>query len=458
MTAPTVVWISSTDQSRQHFADLNLHGDFNLKFLDDAAAVWTALDGEPIDCVVIDGPMSEADRIEYLEAICSRRPATPEVFWDSEMSAGQAARLVRAGAFECIGHRDGLDAPHDVLSRAIDRVQSGCRKSREPWREILLGHSRAVEEVVETIRQVGPRRCNILITGESGTGKEVATRAIHAASPRRNQPLVAVNCAALPENLLEAELFGHVKGAFTGAANVRIGRFEQANKGTIFLDEIGDMPIELQAKLLRVIQEREIQRLGSSDTISIDVRLIAATNVNLLERIKQGKFREDLYYRLNVVPIEMPPLRKRTEDIPELVHHFIRKICSMEGIPGRQVAAEAMNRLKACAWPGNVRQLENAVEMALALSGENPTLTAADFRLPNATAGKLTYRQTLPFEACEETGDFDSAVNHFERTMIEKALSKASGNKTAAAEMLGLKRTTLIMKLRGFEQAAVQVR
>jgi transcriptional regulator with GAF, ATPase, and Fis domain len=263
--------------------------------------------------------------------------------------------------------------------------------------------------------------------------------------------MVAINCSALPENLLEAELFGHVKGAFTGAIQTRVGRFEQAHKGTLFLDEIGDMPLELQAKLLRVLQDREIQRLGSSETIKVDVRVIAATNVNLLERVRQGRFREDLYYRLNVVPLEMPPLRKREGDIVSLVDHFVKKICKLEGIPVKKVTPEAMERLRCGSWPGNVRQLENAVEMAVAMSGNRGVLFATDFGL--APAGPI---KVLPFETASvpfplpEIVDFETAVSQFERAMLERALQKTAGNKTAAADLLGLKRTTLIMKLRSF--------
>ncbi len=234
---------------------------------------------------------------------------------------------------------------------------------------MLVGSSPALLRMVDVIRLVGSRRATILITGETGTGKEMVARAIHLSSPRANQPMVAVNCNALPENLLEAELFGHVKGAFTGAFQNRVGRFEQAHRGTLFLDEVGDLPLDMQTKLLRVLQEREFQRVGSSETIRVDVRVIAATNVNLLDRIRERKFREDLYYRLNVVPITCPPLRDRAEDIPLLVAHFLNKICQMEEIPEREISLDALEWLAAQPWPGNVRQLENAVEMAVAMSG-----------------------------------------------------------------------------------------
>jgi transcriptional regulator with GAF, ATPase, and Fis domain len=375
------------------------------------------------------------------------------------MSGTEAVRLIRAGAYHCLGYRDTLEALRDWLEGAMEERRGRQRTlerapNSEPWRSLLVGKSRAMQAVVETIRLVGGRRCTVLIGGETGTGKEIAARALHMAGPRAAQSMVAINCSALPENLLEAELFGHVKGAFTGAIQTRVGRFEHAHKGTLFLDEVGDMPLELQAKLLRVLQDREIQRLGSSETIRVDVRVIAAANVNLLERVRQGRFREDLYYRLNVVPLEMPPLRKRESDIPLLVDHFTVKICQSEGIPVKKVTPEAVERLCCCPWPGNVRQLENSVEVAVAMSGEREILFPSDFGLEPAAPRKvIPFETAAPPSSVPESMDFETAVSDFERRMLELALQRTAGNKTAAAELLGLKRTTLIMKLRHFGDA-----
>jgi transcriptional regulator with GAF, ATPase, and Fis domain len=297
-----------------------------------------------------------------------------------------------------------------------------------------------MERTAEVIRLVAGRRSTVLITGETGTGKEMVARAIHRASSRAHLPLVTVNCNALPENLIEAELFGHVRGAFTGAVQHRVGRFEQAHRGTLFLDEIGDLPLDMQTKLLRVLQEREFQRVGSSETIHVDVRLIAATNVDLAARVGERKFREDLYYRLNVVPIATPPLRERLEDIPSLAGHFIEKICRQENIAPRRLAPQALEHLAAYRWPGNVRQLENAVERAIALSGEREVLYVSDFELPSAA---------MDLVAVPEAGlDFEQTVDSVGRRILEQAMRKSGGNKTAAAEMLGLKRTTLAAKLK----------
>ncbi len=308
-----------------------------------------------------------------------------------------------------------------------------------------------MQRTTEIIERVASRRATVLITGETGSGKEMIARALHNASPRAHLPMVVVNAAALPEHLIEAELFGHVKGAFTGAIHQRLGRFEQAHRSTLFLDEIGDLPLEMQTKLLRFLQEREFQRVGSSETQRVDVRLIAATNVDLLQRIGEGKFREDLYYRLNVVPIVSPPLRERLEDIPLLAQHFVEKVCALEQISDRALTPEALDRLQRLPWPGNVRQLENAIEMAVALSGDREELTAADF-------GISVQSRSLPAPVREvpaHTGlDFDQTVNQLERQLLEDAMRQTHGNKTAAAELLGLKRTTLSAKLRSLSAAA----
>jgi len=314
-----------------------------------------------------------------------------------------------------------------------------------------------MHQVFRIIQLVGQRRCTVLISGETGTGKEVVARAIHAAGTRSRLPMVTVNCAALPENLLEAELFGHVKGAFTGATNHRVGRFEQANGSTIFLDEIGEMPLELQAKLLRVLQEREFQRIGSSETVKVDLRIVAASNVELAKRVDAGRFREDLFYRLNVVQIRTPPLRERQSDIPALAHHLVEKICRLEQIRVKQLSPQALWRLSELSWPGNVRQLENALEAAIALSGEREVLCPEDFPFESgepkfamataATAGGPTI--SVPDHGL----DFEQTVSQFERSILRQALEKTSGNKKQAADMLGLKRTTLSAKLRILDAA-----
>jgi DNA-binding NtrC family response regulator len=454
--AQKLLWIADTRILSAEDEWISVLAGFDVIAAASLAEAHSALSNQEFDCVLVAGKQLDGEAVDVLELAHVVDPVLPVVFWNPEMSGADAVRLVRGGAYHCLGYRDSLETLRDWLESAMEESRGRKRASErvagsEAWRNLLVGESRAMQAVVETIRLIGERRCTVLIGGETGTGKEMAARALHLAGPRASQPMVAINCSALPENLLEAELFGHVKGAFTGAIQTRVGRFEQANKGTLFLDEIGDMPLELQAKLLRVLQDREIQRLGSSETIKVDVRVIAATNVNLLERVRQGRFREDLYYRLNVVPLEMPPLRKRESDIVLLVDHFVKKICKLEGIPVKKVTPEAMERLRCSPWPGNVRQLENSVEMAVAMSGKREILFANDFGLAPAGPVKVAASETavIPFPLPEVT-DFETAVSQFERAMLERALQKTAGNKTAAADLLGLKRTTLIMKLRNF--------
>lgn len=335
-----------------------------------------------------------------------------------------------------------------LIAPPTPRQSSACP---DDWESLLLGESPEMRQVKHIIRMVGNRRATVLITGETGTGKELAARAVHLAGTRKRGPLVAVNCSALPENLLEAEMFGHVRGAFTGAVQNRTGRFDQAQGGTLFLDEIGELPADLQVKLLRVLQEREYQRLGSSETIHADIRVIAATNCDLMHKIACGTFREDLYYRLNVVPIRMPALRTRPADIPELARHFVAKICDLEQIERKAIADQSVEVLCRYAWPGNVRQLENAVEMAVALSGERCSLVPADFPLPSPLRMEAAGSDS-PLVSVPDCGlDYERTVAEIERSILEQALRKTNGNKQAAADMLRLKRTTLSAKVRSLE-------
>lgn len=328
-----------------------------------------------------------------------------------------------------------------------------------PWRRLVIGQSPAITQVCDIIELVASKRCTVLITGESGTGKEVIARAVHAASSRAHLPMVAVNCTALPGSLIETELFGHAKGAFTGAHGTRIGRFEQAHRSSIFLDEIGDLPIDAQAKLLRVLQEQEFQRVGSSDTVRVDCRVIAASNVDLESAIRERRFREDLYYRLNVVPLHLPPLRERREDIPLLLEHFVQKISAAENILPKRISNEAVDALQCMDWPGNIRQLEHIVQMAIALSGNRPILEISDFRLRRELTAKAPPSPEEPHVTVPSHGlDFDKVVGRFELSLIEQALSLAEGNKARAAALLNIKRTTLLAKMKSFEDKTRRAR
>jgi DNA-binding NtrC family response regulator len=452
-----ILWLSAQESA----AASRLAERFPVAY---AASIGEALgclqNQEVIGAVVVQSPLPQVTAAEALHVVRQAAPQVPALVLQEEATVEDAVRLVRLGAWDVLPEADAdrlaarLEAAlEERCSQSLARL--GAAVAGEPWRQYLVGDSPAMREIIEIIRLVRNRRCTVLITGETGTGKEMAARALHMASPRAHRPLVTVNCSALPEPLLEAELFGHVKGAFTGAVANRIGRIEQAHGGTLFLDEIGDMPVDLQAKLLRVLQEREFQRLGSSETIRVDVRVVAASNRNLAERVREGKFREDLYYRLNVVPIQMPPLRERLGDVPLLVYHFIEKICRQEAIPVKQIVREALDHLRTYSWPGNVRELENAVEKAVALSGDRPVLYPSDFPLPQERNWKDTPAPgELSVELPEEGIDFEAAVSRFEWSILAQALRRAGGNKTRAASLLRLKRTTLAAKLRALEAKA----
>jgi two-component system response regulator AtoC len=310
----------------------------------------------------------------------------------------------------------------------------------------IIGTGRAMKRIFELVDTISGLSSTCLIQGETGTGKELIAKAIHFNSPRKDQKLVSINCGAIPENLLESELFGHVKGAFTGAVQTRIGRFEQANAGTIFLDEIGNMPVSLQVKLLRVLQEREFERVGGNSTVKVDVRIIAATSSNLEQMVKDGTFREDLYYRLNVIPIDLPPLRDRREDVPLLVQRFIEHFCETHKLDLKTVSPQVMKALMAFDWPGNVRQLENIVERMVALTGKRTAI------LPTDLPGEIQNRDSLNFvpliEIPEEGINFQNVVTDMERELIIQSLRKTNGNKKLAAKLLNLKRTTLIEKIK----------
>jgi len=322
----------------------------------------------------------------------------------------------------------------------------------------IIGTGRAMNRIFELVDTIAGLNSTVLIQGETGTGKELIAKAIHFNSPRKDQKMVSINCGAIPENLLESELFGHVKGAFTGAVQTRIGRFEQASGGSIFLDEIGNMPLALQVKLLRVLQEREFERVGGNTTVKIDVRIIAATSSNLEQMVEEGTFREDLFYRLNVIPINLPPLRERREDIPLLVQRFIGHFCETHKLDLKTVSPQVMKALMAYEWPGNIRQLENIVERMVALTGNRPAILPAD--LPSEIHSRESLSLTPLIEIPEEGINFQNVVTDMERELILQSLRRTNGNKKLAAKLLNLKRTTLIEKIKRIglgEQVAANV-
>ncbi|MGE3840709.1 MAG: sigma-54-dependent transcriptional regulator [Vicinamibacterales bacterium] len=411
------------------------------------------------DVVVTDLRLPGIDGVAVLDAARERYPDILVVVVTGYGTVRDAVQTIQRGAADFITKPFQFDALLHVLRGAMERqrlrVENAYLRSQLDQRygfEGLVGRSRPVRDLIQLLETVAPTTSTILIQGETGTGKELVARAIHQNSPRRHQRFVALNCSAIPETLLEAELFGHVRGAFTGAVGNRQGRFEQAHRGTLFLDEVGTMGSPLQSKLLRVLQEREFERVGDSQPVRVDVRVIAATNADLGRMVREGSFREDLFYRLNVIPVKLPPLRERREDIPLLVHHFMERY-GRDAVPPRAgvtMSQDAMRRMMAYDWPGNVRQLENVIERALALSPGKSQLDVTVLPMDMQDRSPTYEPGLLPLP--EEGLDLDAVIGGIERDLIARAIERASGNKSLAAELLKLKRTTLVEKLKRFDR------
>ncbi len=407
----------------------------------------TIYQGSTVDLVITDLRMPEMDGIELLAALRAQESDVPVVVITAHGTIETAVAAMKHGACDYILRPFDVD----VLELAVQRALNGAEMVRQNtflkqelnrgW-DAFIGTSEPMRAVYDLIRRVGPSKASVLITGETGTGKELAARAIHNASPRRDRLFVPINCAAIPADILESELFGYEKGAFTGAVKERVGKFELADGGTIFLDELTEMPLGLQAKLLRVLQENTIERLGGNRVINLDIRIIAATNRDPLEAVRDGKLREDLYYRVNVISVDLPPLRKRPEDIAGLVEHFVIK----HGYSplGAKLPPAVLDRLMAYAWPGNVRELENMVERALILSGCG-VLDEAHFLL----GPKVVPAASAP-DGSKSLSPLTQAVEGLEARLIDEALAQAGGNKARAAALLDISERTLWYKLKKY--------
>ena len=411
------------------------------------------------DIIVTDLRLPGVDGRQVLEFAIERYPDIIAIVITGFGTVKDAVNTIKQGAADFITKPFQFDALLHVIHSALEQRQLRSENAylrsqlQERYRiDGLIGRSRLMRDLFQLLETVAATSSTVLITGETGTGKELAARAIHHNSPRRANRFVAINCSAIPETLLEAEMFGHVRGAFTGAIATRQGRLEQAHKGTLFLDEVGTMSPALQAKLLRVLQEREFERVGDSHPIRVDVRIIAATHSDLEKMVAQGTFRQDLFYRLNVIPVHLPALRDRREDIPLLVQHFFQRL-GAEHVPPRTVtmSQEALRRLMAFSWPGNVRQLENVVERAMAFSHGRSQIDVPDLgpEIQNVPVGPDDGNGWFP----EEGLDLERYVEGVELTLIRRSLERTQGNKLQAARLLNLKRTTLIEKLKRLERA-----
>jgi DNA-binding NtrC family response regulator len=417
----------------------------------DAAEAMTVVGAEPLDLVLCDVRMPGINGLELVRQIHDVDADLPCIVMTGYDSVEHSVEALRAGAFWYLNKpfESSLDVVRRLVEQAIEtrRLRSENRLLQSQLRaryrfDNVVGQSDALRGVLDLVDKVAESDSTVLITGESGTGKELIARAIHYNSRRADRVLVSLNCGAIPEELLESELFGHVKGAFTGAVAHREGRFAAADGGTIFLDEIGDMSPNLQVKLLRVLQERSFEPVGSSKSMRVDVRVIAATNQNLATAIRSGTFREDLFYRLNVIPIEVPPLRERRDDVPLLVQHFLERLNADQTRKIDGITEAALERLADHDWPGNVRELENLVERMVVMRGAG-TLDLADLPAPFRSGAASTDPA-----GSEPGGDFNTVVDRLEAKLILEALDKTGGNKNQAARLLGLNRTTLIEKIK----------
>jgi two-component system response regulator HydG len=419
---------------------------------DDGTKAVELVKERPYDLILMDVRMAEMSGIEALKQIKEYNPSIPILIMTAYSSVDSAVEALKAGAYDYLTKPLDFDVLKLTLERALEHTNLKAENknlkdklSADYDLKNIIGTSKAMKELVDMLAMVAPSEATVLITGESGTGKELIARSIHYNSPRKDHSLVIVNCAALTETLLESELFGHEKGAFTGADKRREGRFMQANKGTIFLDEIGEMSPMMQAKLLRVIQEREIQRVGSDDALKVDVRILAATNRKLENDVADGKFREDLYYRLNVVTVDVPPLRDRQDDIPLLAQHFLEKYSKKNRKQVKGFSPTAMDILLKYDWPGNVRELENAVERSvILLNGDY----ISEKELPlNITQ---TYSEESNWVATQPSNTEPRPLEEVEKEAILAALEASGGNKSETARTLGINRKTLHKKLKNY--------
>ena len=444
MSSASVLLVEDEDKLRRV---MQLHLESSGFQVEAAASAEQALPlSGSADVIVTDIRLPGIDGLRFVEQLQARGIHASIVVMTAHGSIETAVEAMKLGASDFLQKPFSLDHLATLVQKAaaVHFLRAENRRMRDELDSRyqfsnIVGRSNAMREIFQTIERVAPTRATVLLAGESGVGKDMIGRAIHQHSPRKNRPYVKINCTAIPENLMESELFGYEKGAFTGANTSKPGKFEQAEGGTVFLDEIGDVPGNIQVKLLRILQERQFERLGSNLTRNADVRVVAATNVDLRLALEEGRFRQDLYYRLNVVPLNIPPLRERKEDIPFLAIHFVQKLSKDLGTEAPEISASAMDRLLEHSWPGNVRELENTIERTLVLASGD-VLRAGDIRIeaPRTHPGTSMLNPILPE---------GQTLDQWEQLMIKEALQRAHGNKSQAARLLGLTRNALRYRL-----------
>ena len=458
MARPDMVWIIEDDQSIRWVLQKALeHAGFSVRTFDSANEIGDTLDRAQPNAIITDIRMPGTTGLDLLSLIQTKAPEIPVIVTTAYTDLESAVASYRRGAFEYLPKPFDVDEAVNLVQRALEHRR---RRREEPVENEavpeIIGAAPSMQEVFRAIGRLATSDLSVLINGESGTGKELVARALHNHSPRAGKAFIAINIAAVPSELLESELFGHERGAFTGATAQRQGRFEQANGGTLFLDEIGDMPTELQTRLLRVLSDGKFYRVGGHDQVSTDVRIIAATNQNLEERVKQGRFREDLFHRLNVIRIHLPALRERREDIPILVRHFLKRSAAELNVEPKQLAPDTERHITQLPWPGNVRQLENACRWLTVMAPSQvirtedlpPELRAADQAREDGR-WEAHLKQLVESKLMRGEGRIYRDFNQsFERILIQAALKYTGGRKQEAAKKLGWGRNTLTRKLR----------
>jgi len=452
MERQTVVLIVDDEAGARDSLSLILEDEYDLCLAASGREALDIIDRRRVDLVLLDVYMDEMDGIEVLKRIKKTDEEIDVIMVSALDEAKKAVEAVKYGAYDYITKPFEPDEIVSAVSRVMERRHLQrenlyLRSEVDQWRDArpIIGESRKMKDVFRLVRKVAPADSSVLITGESGTGKELVARAIHQESTRRTKPFVAINCAAIPSELMESEMFGHERGAFTGAYTRAVGRFEFAHGGTIFLDEVGTLRLDLQTKLLRVLQEREIERLGSQKPIRVDVRVIAATNMDLGRAIQEGTFRRDLFFRLNVVPIYVPALRERMEDIPLLITHFLNKynVTFHKKIPG--MTRDAMETLMGYEWPGNIRELENLIERLVVLGADGEMIRLKDVPLDTLLKGC----ENLELLPSEDWGLFKARAD-FEKKVILKTLDRVQWNQSEAARVLKIHRNTLLQKMKEY--------
>jgi DNA-binding NtrC family response regulator len=459
MADEKVLVVDDESKIREYFTEFLQNEGFEVDAAENGEVAIEKINRDFFDVVLIDLNMPKVDGMTVLKHLAEKDPDSIGIILTGYATIRNAVEAMKVGAFDYLAKPVKMEEVLMVIQRALEfrdlrrENLSLKRQLKQKYKfHNFIGDSPQMHKVFRIIEKVADTDSTVLILGESGTGKELVARALHYHSRRHEKPLIPVNCGAIPEELLESELFGHEKGAFTNAIRTRIGRFEMANGGTIFLDEVAEMSPHLQVKLLRVLQEQEFERLGGTRTIKCDVRILAATNKDLEKSVRDGTFREDLFYRLKVIPISLPPLRDRRSDIPLLVHHFLGEMAKTKKKRVKGIEKEVMQGLEAYDWPGNVRELENVLERMLILS-EGEYLTTED--LPEKIAKTRTTGQIVQTAIPEKGFSLSNAVNEYEKQLILNALERTGWVKNRAAKLLNMNRTTLVEKIKkqGIERA-----